>query len=109
MNDPVVLLRRMDESLGGNAAYIKAGSAGLSLLDDDRIESELSGANGAHISARSGSDHEELAGDVLHLLQTSTKIIAGASSSVLMRCTKTAASQPSMIRGWKLGDRLIIF
>ena len=108
---PKRVLRRScrgDASANSSAAWISALDGmqptlrqvppGLGRLDDHRVEAELAGADGADIAAGTGADDQELARDVLHRLSASTKIIAGVSSSALMRCTKSAASQPSMTR-----------
>ncbi len=59
-------VRRMDERLGGDAADIEAGAARLAFFDDDGVDAELSGADGADIAARAGADDEKLADDLFH-------------------------------------------
>ena len=61
------LLGDMDHRLGGDAADVEAGAAQLAALDDDGVDAELAGADGADIAARAGADDEELAGDVGHV------------------------------------------
>ena len=68
MAEPVEFLRRVDQRLGRDAADIEAGAAGLRLLDDDGIDAELAGANGADIAAGAGADDEELADDLFHVI-----------------------------------------
>jgi hypothetical protein len=60
------LLGDMDHRLGRDAADIQAGAAELGALDDDGVDAELAGADGADIAAGSGADDEQLAGDFCH-------------------------------------------
>ncbi len=66
MRDLVELFRRMDERLGRDAADIEAGATRLAGFDDDGVDAELSGADGADIAAGTGADDEQLAGDFFH-------------------------------------------
>ena len=97
-HDLLEFFGRVDQGLGRNAADVEAGAAGLFRLDDDGVDAKLARPDRADIAARAGADHQELAGHVLHGVNPSIKISAGVSSSALMRCTKTAASQPSITR-----------
>ena len=82
----------VDQRLGGNAADIEAGAAGLFRLDHHGVDAKLAGPDRADIAAGPAPITRSLAGDVLHGAHPSIKISAGVSSSALMRCTNTAAS-----------------
>ena len=58
----LILGRRVDHRLGGNATTIEAGSAQTVLVDNDGVEAQLAGANGGRIAARATTDNENLAG-----------------------------------------------
>ncbi len=62
----VEFLGGVDQRLGGDAADVEAGAAGLDGLDDDGVDAELAGANGADITAGAGADDEKLADDLFH-------------------------------------------
>ena len=51
----------VQQRLGGNAADVEAGAAQrLALLDDRRLQAELRRLDGADITARSRSDHDDI-------------------------------------------------
>ena len=67
--DPCNLLEffgRVDQGLGRNAADIEAGSAELLRLDYYGVDTKLACPDRTDIAAWTGTDHQELAGDVFH-------------------------------------------
>ncbi|MNE48821.1 hypothetical protein D3C80_1433090 [compost metagenome] len=55
----------VDQGLGRNAAARQAGAAQTPDLDQNRVEPQLSGANGGHIAARSPANDEDLGSEGL--------------------------------------------
>ena len=54
-------VRVLEQRLGGNAAPDEAGAAErLLLLDDGHLQAQLRGANGRHVAARAGADHDDV-------------------------------------------------
>jgi hypothetical protein len=91
----------VDERLGGNAADVEAGAAEpvaaavlvsvlAALLGQHDVEPELAGADRRDVAAGPAAHHQDLGIDVGHRY-ASMKIVAGASSRPLMRCTNWAA------------------
>jgi hypothetical protein len=67
-------------------------------LDDDGVDAELSGADGADIAAGTGADDEQLAGTMSFMGSAFAENQRGVSSSALRPLDEDAASQPSMTR-----------
>src|SRR5690606_41877282 len=63
----LVLFRRVEQRLGGNAADVEAGAARRALagaarhpVDARGFQAELGGANGGHVSAGSAADDDDI-------------------------------------------------
>ena len=58
----------VDQRLRGNAADVEAHSTELVGFDEDRVEPELTGADGSDIAAGTAADDENLAAKLVHVL-----------------------------------------
>jgi hypothetical protein len=64
--DAVEEIGLVDEGFAGDAAQVQADAAGLVLLDDAGLESELGGADGRDIAAGAGAENHEIISSGVH-------------------------------------------
>src|SRR5262249_13887180 len=95
-----VVLRGLQQRLGGDAAYVGTGAAerrlavdALPLVDAGRGEPELGGADRGDVAAGPAADHHHVEG--FHISRISR---AGSSRASLMLTRNSTASRPSMMR-----------
>ena len=58
--DIMVNLGGMQQGLGGHAATVQAGAAGLAVLHNGHLQAQLSGAQSRNIAAGTGADDDQL-------------------------------------------------
>ena len=96
----IINIRVVQQHLGGNAADVQAGAAQVWIfLHHDGLQSQLTGANGRHVSARPAPDDR-------YVVLSHTALLPGPNRGATSRCRHAhhsckgiqATAEP---RGWK--------